>query len=549
MAILRPHHLAALALALLLGGVWTMQDWSALSQLTLPDTDDVMRLQQVRDWLAGQAFGDVTQYRLGPPGGTTMHWSRIGDLVPAALIRALSPYLGRHWAEVAAVIAWPIAQFALLIALVGSIAGRIEPAARGPAMILAALAYPASALFAPGRIDHHALQVLLVLVQLRALVAAPTLGSGLVAGLSAAVGATIGLETVPFALVTGAIVALGGGWRQGGFGLAVALGLVALTPLVPQGATCDTIRPLLLPVIAAGAAMAATAALGRLRLPVLAALGIAIAVFSRSATATCAAGPYGAVDPLVARLWLAQVEEARPLLHLPLAEVVSYAGLMLAGLAAGLALAIARRCDWIVVAIFQLASLAIALSQLRGVYVGTAIAALPIAALLADARAAHQGLRVAALWIAGAGMIYPLAAAALASKPVERAETCDAPALRRALATLGRARVMAPIDLGPRALAATQAAFVAGPYHRDLAGIAAMYRFYLGPAHAARRIAAQVGTDAVVLCDHAFDGLPMATDSIAAGARPTWLVPMTHPVANAPLFMVDAGLSDRPSKR
>jgi len=40
-------------------------------------TDDAMRLVQVRDWIGGQGWFDLFQYRLDPPG-TSMHlrWSR-----------------------------------------------------------------------------------------------------------------------------------------------------------------------------------------------------------------------------------------------------------------------------------------------------------------------------------------------------------------------------------------------------------------------------------------------------------------------------------------
>jgi hypothetical protein len=38
-------------------------------------TDDAMRLVEVRDLLAGQAWFDLTQHRLDPPQGSLMHWS------------------------------------------------------------------------------------------------------------------------------------------------------------------------------------------------------------------------------------------------------------------------------------------------------------------------------------------------------------------------------------------------------------------------------------------------------------------------------------------
>ena len=156
--------LIALALACVLTAVWTWRDWANLAALRLPDADDVMRLQQIRDWLGGQAFGDLTQHRLGA-SGVPMHWSRLADLVPGAIIWCLQGVIGRHGAELIAVIAWPAMLLAAAIALTGRIArivGGDEVAA--PAMVVAAIAYPASTLFVPGRIDHHGLQLVLLLV-------------------------------------------------------------------------------------------------------------------------------------------------------------------------------------------------------------------------------------------------------------------------------------------------------------------------------------------------------------------------------------------------
>src|ERR1700694_2453450 len=45
-------------------------------------TDDAMRLVQFRDLLAGQGWFDLTQYRLSPPDGAAMHWSRLIDPPP-----------------------------------------------------------------------------------------------------------------------------------------------------------------------------------------------------------------------------------------------------------------------------------------------------------------------------------------------------------------------------------------------------------------------------------------------------------------------------------
>ena len=49
------------------------------------DNDSLLRLVEVRDLLAGQGWFDLHQYRMGPPGGFVMHWSRLVD-VPIAFI-------------------------------------------------------------------------------------------------------------------------------------------------------------------------------------------------------------------------------------------------------------------------------------------------------------------------------------------------------------------------------------------------------------------------------------------------------------------------------
>ncbi len=43
------------------------------------DNDSIMRLIAVQNWLGGQGWFDTVEYRLVPPEGTLMHWSRYMD--------------------------------------------------------------------------------------------------------------------------------------------------------------------------------------------------------------------------------------------------------------------------------------------------------------------------------------------------------------------------------------------------------------------------------------------------------------------------------------
>src|SRR5262245_2193987 len=70
-------------------------------------TDDAMRLVQIRDFLAGQGWFDLTQYRLDPPDGVAMHWSRLVDLPIAILIRAIDLLVSSATAERLVLTIWP----------------------------------------------------------------------------------------------------------------------------------------------------------------------------------------------------------------------------------------------------------------------------------------------------------------------------------------------------------------------------------------------------------------------------------------------------------
>ena len=63
------------------GGFETLSDFRG-------DNDSLMRLVQVRDLIGGQDWYDLSQYRMGPEGGFTMHWSRVVDAPIAVIVVA-----------------------------------------------------------------------------------------------------------------------------------------------------------------------------------------------------------------------------------------------------------------------------------------------------------------------------------------------------------------------------------------------------------------------------------------------------------------------------
>jgi len=84
------------------------------------DSDDMIHMVRVIDWLQGQGWSDPMLYRLSPPQGTLSHFSRLVELPLAAMV-----WGGVHMlhlsmmsaAEIAACI-YPILLFALLLVVV-----------------------------------------------------------------------------------------------------------------------------------------------------------------------------------------------------------------------------------------------------------------------------------------------------------------------------------------------------------------------------------------------------------------------------------------------
>ncbi len=148
----------SLAAVILCGAILLWLFYAAdISQWRFGDPDDIMRLQEVRDWLGGQSWFDVTQYRIDPPTGLKMHWARLLDVPLGAVILALRPLLGEIEAERAACLLVPLATFAVLALLTAAITRKTL---HSRPMALLAAGFCATNIGTvyiarPMRIDHH----------------------------------------------------------------------------------------------------------------------------------------------------------------------------------------------------------------------------------------------------------------------------------------------------------------------------------------------------------------------------------------------------------
>ena len=525
--------LIALALTLVITACWAIKAWSELRLLRLPDNDDMMRLAQVRDWLGGQGFNDLMQYRLGPPEGASMHWSRFADLGPAGLILLFRPIFGPQGAELAMILSYPAILFFCYLLLIGRIARRLADGARSaaiPAMLLAAIAFPTISLFIPGRIDHHALQIVLMLVLLEMLVAPAGRLRGALGGLVVAISLHIGLEAAPemiAVLVPMGILWIAGGAERdqqaigfgAGLGVATILMLVLMHPHVWPGQWCDGFTPsssratlaLAIAWVALGmAGGAATKPIARLGAAGL--IGGAAAVAAWKLSPVCLGGPYGALDPFLQKVWMSNVSEAQDLIfgQDTIGTSIAYGGLCLMGTALAMYQATRRGLvhrEMAAFAAFMALSMIAAVLQVRVTYILAGIAAIPFAVALARVnREEALPLRLA-LWVLGAGICYNVVGIRLdgfLAKTIEVART-DARACVQAEPILVSARyrpgtIVAPLDLGSYLVGLTPHHVLAAGYHRNNIGNMAMYRFFLAKPADAEALARRWGIDYVAFC-------------------------------------------------
>ena len=119
------------------------------------DPDDAMRMAEVRDFLNGQGWFDMTAWRLDPPHGVFMHWTRIVDVPIAMLVRFFEMFTAQEMAERLARLVFPLALLAGLLAMSARIA-RTLVGSTGPvlAILLTVFGGATFGYFDPGRVDQ-----------------------------------------------------------------------------------------------------------------------------------------------------------------------------------------------------------------------------------------------------------------------------------------------------------------------------------------------------------------------------------------------------------
>ena len=513
-----------------------------LSGLEFRDPDDAMRLQQVRDWLHGQAFRDVSQHRVNPPAGGPMHWSRIVDMPIAALILMLQPLLGTVRAEIAACALVPLMLLSGLTATVFLAARRAASGTFVPLLAVVLLLTTPSILvqFTPFRIDHHGWQIWMAAIALCGALDARRLRGGITAGLAIALWLQISSEALPYAALFAGTFALRT-WldrreaaRIAAYGASLGGGaLLLLLMLRGTGAAlirqCDSLSAAYIwPLLAFALAMPlALHLIGtttvRRRILATAAGGISAAgLFLLSGGACLSGDPFKALGPVAYRLWYLQVKEGRPVWE----QGTLMAGIILLPAAMGLVSTIIAawragdreaRDRWIVVALLLAGASAVAILVLRAMSVAHVLALPGTAWLLLTLFRRIQGWTNAvarilvtagvAILLTPAGLCgaWILIASGAARKEQPETVNCRAAAPLAPLQALPRSTLFAPLDLGPDILLRTGHSVIGTAHHRNAVGINAVIDGFTQPPDKARTIVMRLnggkGADYLLICN------------------------------------------------
>jgi hypothetical protein len=543
--------------------------WGAIQGFALGDTDDNLRMAQVRALLGGQDWFDLRQYRLNPPEGANVHWSRLVDLPIAGLILLLRPFLGGAEAEKWAVAIAPLLPYLVVL---GALALTIRRLVARPAYPLAffALFFAGSAngMFMPLRIDHHGWQLAMLALAVAAIADPNKLRGGLTLGLVSAVSLAIGLEMLIYLAIAGSVTVLG--WviakdereRLGGYALTLAggtaLGFLIFASNDNRAAVCDALSPVWLSDALLGGALLfglawRSPADWRKRLALAALAGLAIAAFHALSWPHCLTRLEG-VSEEVERLWLSHVREARPVYRHGWRIATMIVAIPITGLIGWGLLVWARRKEPELarrIAFAALPALAAAVlllwqtrtgpaAQMLGT-IGCAALLWTLVPVLWKGSGALRSIATALTVIVGAGAAVPLVVdyipeppANATGKAIRTANyACNQLWAWKAVARQPKGVVFSFVDAGPRLITVTHHDGIIGPYHRNGEQIADVMTTFRGPPEQARAILRKYRADYLLVCPNSSTTTIFRSEAprgfyaqLADNRVPAWLTPI-----------------------
>jgi hypothetical protein len=538
--------------------IFIFQNWARIRGFGLGDTDDNMRMMQVRALLDGQGWYDLSQHRMA---GSNIHWSRLVDLPIAGLKLAFTPLFGGKTAETIAVAVAPLLPMLVAMQAIALTTRRlVSPYAYLLAITFLACSGSVVGMWQPLRIDHHGWQLAFLAWNVAALTDPKPLRSGIIMGLATSLSLIIGLEMLLYLAAAGAIVVLmwvrdGEPRRLFAYGVTLAggcgFGYLVFASEANRLPMCDALSPVWLSAMVAAGAVAML--LSRLtlrtwtqRLAIAAVGGVAIAAAFAWTWPHCL-GRLEQAPPELDRLWLSKVREAMPIWRHGWDMTIQTVTLPLAGLIGGLAMlhvtnrealeeahvatafapetpppatndARAQFIRWLAVTLLALLGTALLAWQTRAGPAAQLLSAVGAAAFAwiilswvmsfrrIEARLASLfaiALVVVALaqgwatnWLNG-----PAAPLNSYRQQVNRANgLCPTLWAMGPIQAQPRGMVMTFVDLGPRLITVTHHDAITGPYHRNAEQIIDVMQAFRGTPEHARAIADKYHADYLLVC-------------------------------------------------
>jgi hypothetical protein len=540
---------------------------NAIRFFSLGDTDDNMRMMQVRGLLHGQAWFDLAQHRLV---GSNIHWSRLVDLPIAGLIVVLRPLLGGAAAERWAVGIAPMLPYLLLLFSVSLTVRRlVDPRAFPLAFLALFFAGSTNGMFMPERIDHHGWQLALVALAISAIADRNRVRGGIVLGVATALSLAIGLEMLIYLALAATATALF--WiadrdereRLGAYAVTLAGG-TALAFLIFASdanrlAVCDALSPVWLSdALLGGALLFGLAWLSpadwKRRLALAVGAALIVAAFHAMMWPHCLQRPEG-VSPEVERLWLSHVREARPIYRHGWQTATLILALPVSGAIGWLVLIWRNRIDreklrrTIAAAAPGFAATALLFWQTRTGPAAQMLAVPGAVALVwilvpffwSSKYAVVRVLGVTGAVLIGLGAAVPLVVDYVPTKKktpgeaaVDKANSlCNTMWGYRDVALQPKGMVFTFVDLAPRLITVTHHDSIVGPYHRNGQQIADVMNAFRGSEPQAHALIAKYRSDYLLICPNSSTSTIFMAETpkgfyaqLQRGQVPKWLTPV-----------------------
>ncbi len=551
-------------------GWFIFNEWNSIRYFGLGDTDDNMRIMQVRGLLHGQDWFDLRNYRMNPPLGANIHWSRLVDLPIAGLILFLRPFLGGAGAERWAVAVAPLLPYLLLLfALALTTRRLVDPRAYPLAFLAVFFAGSTNGMFMPERIDHHGWQLALLALSLSGIADPKRIRGGLTLGISTALSLAIGLEMLIYIALMGVAMALF--WVADveerdrlrayavSLGGATALCFLGFASYANRAPVCDALSPVWLSDALLGSALLyALSALSvndwKRRLALALAAGAVLAGFHALTWPHCLQRLEG-VSPEVDRLWLSHVKEARPVYTHGWRIASLIVALPITGLIGWGFLAWVRRRDpemlrrVLGAAGPGVAATALLLWQTRTGPASQMMATVGAAALVWFLLPPAWNVKspvvrvfgAVAVVIAGIGAAAPFVIGLIPEDKPSPAEAaigkanslCNSLWGYHPVALQPKGMVFTFVDLGPRLITVTHHDAVTGPYHRNGDQIADVMNAFRGSADQAHRLIAKYHSTYLLTCPKSSTTTIFMSEApqgfygqLERGQVPKWLQPV-----------------------